>query len=146
MNFCAKIPSLIPLSTCAGQPGRLSSFFGSSEQCSAFKTKSSPPQSDWRRGDHRRRGGRAGPYLTANAFHEASSGIAGKLNATGNDGTVTRFGWKTQNKSLVIAGEAYNVEPGLSNEVFPNGRSAVPGCVFNSAPEDAGDPGPLQPR
>ena len=75
--------------------------------------------------------------LAANASAKASLGIAGRLNTSGNDGTVTRFGWKAQNKSLVIfAGEAYNVEQGVSNEVFPNERSAVAGCVFNSTPED----------
>jgi CxxC motif-containing protein (DUF1111 family) len=67
-------------------------------------------------------------------------GIAGELNRSGNDGTVTRFGWKAQNKSLLVfAGEAYNVEQGVSNELFPNERSAVAGCVFNSNPEDATD-------
>src|SRR5262249_28153638 len=35
-------------------------------------------------------------------------GIAGHVNRNGNDGTITRFGWKAQNKSLVIfSGEAY---------------------------------------
>jgi CxxC motif-containing protein (DUF1111 family) len=66
--------------------------------------------------------------------------IAGELNRSGNDGTVTRFGWKAQNKSLLVfAGEAYNVEQGVSNELFPNERSAVAGCVFNASPEDATD-------
>jgi CxxC motif-containing protein (DUF1111 family) len=64
-------------------------------------------------------------------------GISGRLNTTGNDGTITRFGWKAQNKSLLIfAGEAYNVEQGVSNEVFPTERSAVSGCVYNATPED----------
>jgi CxxC motif-containing protein (DUF1111 family) len=68
-------------------------------------------------------------------------GIHGTLNRNGNDGTVTRFGWKAQNKSILIfAGEAYNVEQGVSNELFPNERSAVAGCVFNGGPEDATDP------
>jgi CxxC motif-containing protein (DUF1111 family) len=49
--------------------------------------------------------------------------IAGSVNRNGNDGTVTRFGWKAQNKSLVIfAGEAYNVEQGITNELFPDER------------------------
>jgi CxxC motif-containing protein (DUF1111 family) len=75
--------------------------------------------------------------LEANGFTKALLGISGRLNTTGNDGTVTRFGWKAQNKSLMIfAGEAYNVEQGVSNENFPNERSAVAGCVFNSTPED----------
>jgi len=76
--------------------------------------------------------------LSANASTKARLGIGGMLNTSGNDGTVTRFGWKAQNKSLLVfAGEAYNVEQGVSNEVFPNERSAASGCVFNSSSEDA---------
>jgi len=76
--------------------------------------------------------------LAANASQKSALGISGALNTIGNDGTVTRFGWKAQNKSLVIfAGEAYNVEQGVSNEVFPNERAAVSGCVFNPTPEDS---------
>jgi CxxC motif-containing protein (DUF1111 family) len=75
--------------------------------------------------------------VAANQQAKSALGISGRLNTTGNDGTVTRFGWKAQNKSLLIfSGEAYNVEQGVSNEVFPNERSAVAGCVFNSGPED----------
>jgi CxxC motif-containing protein (DUF1111 family) len=67
-------------------------------------------------------------------------GISGELNHSGNDGTITRFGWKAQNKSLLVfAGEAYNVEQGVSNELFNNERSATAGCVFNTNPEDATD-------
>jgi CxxC motif-containing protein (DUF1111 family) len=52
-----------------------------------------------------------------------SFGIAGTFNRNGNDGTITRFGWKAQNKSLhIFAGEAYNVEMGITNELFPNER------------------------
>jgi CxxC motif-containing protein (DUF1111 family) len=52
-----------------------------------------------------------------------SFGIAGTFNRNGNDGTITRFGWKAQNKSLhIFTGEAYNVEMGISNEVFPQDR------------------------
>jgi CxxC motif-containing protein (DUF1111 family) len=52
-----------------------------------------------------------------------SFGIAGTFNRNGNDGTITRFGWKAQNKSLhIFAGEAYNVEMGVSNELFPQDR------------------------
>jgi CxxC motif-containing protein (DUF1111 family) len=65
-------------------------------------------------------------------------GIGGTFNTSGNDGTITRFGWKAQNKSLLMfAGEAYNVEIGTSNELFSNERSAVSGCVFNATPEDS---------
>jgi CxxC motif-containing protein (DUF1111 family) len=50
-------------------------------------------------------------------------GIAGAFNHNGNDGTISRFGWKAQNKSLMIfAGEAYNVEMGITNELFTQDR------------------------
>jgi CxxC motif-containing protein (DUF1111 family) len=78
--------------------------------------------------------------LDSTAAQRAALGIHGRLNTSGNDGTLTRFGWKAQNKSLLIfAGEAYNVEQGVANEVFMNERSAVPGCVFNGTPEDHTD-------
>lgn len=64
-------------------------------------------------------------------------GIGGEFNTSANDGTITRFGWKAQNKSLLMfAGEAYNVEQGVTNELFPDERSMVPGCSFNGTPED----------
>ena len=68
---------------------------------------------------------------------KSAMGIAGVLNTSGNDGSVTRFGWKAQNKSLLIfSGEAYNVEQGVTNEAFPNERSDVAGCQLNPTPED----------
>jgi CxxC motif-containing protein (DUF1111 family) len=76
--------------------------------------------------------------LASTASARSALRIGGTFNTSGNDGTITRFGWKAQNKSLLIfVGEAYNVEQGVSNEVFPNERGAVPGCVFNHSPEDA---------
>ena len=70
--------------------------------------------------------------------HKSAFGISGQVNRSGNDGTITRFGWKAQNKSLVMfAGEAYNVEQGVTNELFPNERDETPGCMLNSLPEDA---------
>ena len=75
--------------------------------------------------------------LGSNAAAKTAAGIFGRLNSNGNDGTVTRFGWKAQNKSLLIfAGEATNVELGIANDNFTNERSAIPGCVFNPTPED----------
>jgi CxxC motif-containing protein (DUF1111 family) len=57
-------------------------------------------------------------------------GIGGIPNRSGNDGTITRFGWKGQNKSLAIfAGEAYNVEMGITNDVFPTRRDETPDCA-----------------
>src|SRR6266550_4123703 len=63
--------------------------------------------------------------------------LSGNANRSANDGTITRFGWKAQNKSLLLfAGEAYNVEMGVTNQLFPQERDETPGCVFNATPED----------
>jgi CxxC motif-containing protein (DUF1111 family) len=74
----------------------------------------------------------------ANAALKQSLGISGHPNISGNDGTITRFGWKAQNKSVeIFAGEAYNVEMGVTNELFPEERSLPPAsCLFNPTPED----------
>jgi len=67
---------------------------------------------------------------------KAALRIAGHVNTNGNDGTVTRFGWKAQNKSLMIfAGEAYNVEMGVTNENFMTEREEDPNCAKNATPE-----------
>jgi CxxC motif-containing protein (DUF1111 family) len=62
--------------------------------------------------------------------------LTGRPNTSGNDGTVTRFGWKAQNKSLeIFSGEAYNVEQGVTNDLFPQERDETPNCYFNATPE-----------
>ena len=67
---------------------------------------------------------------TSTAALRASLGIGGIPNRSGNDGTITRFGWKAQNKSLAIfAGEAYNVEMGITNDLFPTRRDETPACA-----------------
>src|SRR5438093_7410468 len=56
-------------------------------------------------------------------FTVAGRTVSGQTNNNGNDGTIARFGWKAQNKSLLMfAGEAYNVEMGVSNELFQTER------------------------
>ena len=61
--------------------------------------------------------------IRQNALGVKPYGITGHVNRTGNDGTITRFGWKAQTKSLLIfSGEAYNVEQGVSNPLFPDER------------------------
>ena len=87
--------------------------------------------------------------LLANHAAQANNGlgISGSFNHNGNDGTISRFGWKAQNKSLMIfAGEAYNVEMGVTNELFTQERplpgedqfrSGLPAnCRINPTPED----------
>jgi len=61
--------------------------------------------------------------------------ITGQTNANGNDGTIARFGWKAQNKSLLLfAGEAYNVEMGISNELFQTERDETGTCQYANVP------------
>jgi CxxC motif-containing protein (DUF1111 family) len=86
-------------------------------------------------------------------------GVAGVFNRNGNDGTITRFGWKAQNKSLhTFAGEAYNVEMGVSNLLFPQDRplpeedqqgTGLPANCLNLStggyPEDTNNPGSSGP-
>jgi CxxC motif-containing protein (DUF1111 family) len=67
----------------------------------------------------------------------ANAHLSGNVNLSANDGTITRFGWKAQNKSLLMfAGEAYNVEMGISNQLFPQERDETPSCIFNPTPND----------
>lgn len=77
-----------------------------------------------------------GPYYVGGSFNR------------GPDGTIARFGWKAQTESLeLFAGEAYNVEQGVSNDLFPQERPSPeenrdqgPGlaqqCRLNPTPED----------
>ena len=66
--------------------------------------------------------------------------VTGSVNRNGNDGTITRFGWKAQNVSLLLfSGEAYNVEMGISSDLFQNERDQSPDCYFGSIPNDVQD-------
>ena len=82
--------------------------------------------------------------IRSNAASKAAAkqalGIRGVPNRNGNDGTIARFGWKAQNKSLLLfAGEAYNVEMGISNELFQNERDESATCNWAGGPNDAID-------
>src|SRR5215813_10212744 len=82
--------------------------------------------------------------LAANSQQKSSLGVSGRFNRSGNDGTITRFGWKAQNKSLLLfAGEAYNVEVGVTNDLFPNERENEPTCQFGHTHPES--PTPLTP-
>jgi len=84
--------------------------------------------------------------MNSNSHSKNQLGITGHPNRDGNDGAIARFGWKAQNKSLeMFAGEAYNVEMGVTNEIFQNERSSpdeslaggLPkNCRLNPTPED----------
>jgi CxxC motif-containing protein (DUF1111 family) len=75
--------------------------------------------------------------MRADANLKKPTGISGHPNLSANDRTITRFGWKAQDKSLLMfAGQAYNIEMGVTNQLFPQERDETPGCVLNPTPED----------
>jgi CxxC motif-containing protein (DUF1111 family) len=76
--------------------------------------------------------------FAAQAQQNASVGVSGHFNHSGNTGNITRFGWKAQNASmLMFAGEAYNVEEGVTNDLFPNKRNnPTTQCSIAPLPED----------
>jgi hypothetical protein len=68
---------------------------------------------------------------------KAELGIGGHPNIVPNNGTISRFGWKAQNASInMFAGEAYNVEMGITNDLFPTSRSEDEDCNLAYAPFD----------
>jgi CxxC motif-containing protein (DUF1111 family) len=75
--------------------------------------------------------------MNANRADKSALGISGHVNRVGNNGTVSRFGWKAQNASIAMfAGEAYNVEMGISNDLFPASRSEDEDCNVAYEPFD----------
>src|SRR5437879_4627670 len=91
--------------------------------------------------------------MNSNRFEKSAMGISGhpnsilsgNVNRSGNDGTITRFGWKAQNKSLrMFAGEAYNVESGVTNQLFPHmGSGLADGITPGAAGPDEFRTAPL---
>src|SRR5262249_11872132 len=75
--------------------------------------------------------------MQANQQQKRDLGISGHPNVVANNGTISRFGWKAQNASLTLfAGEAYNVEMGISNDLFPISRSEDANCNVAYEPFD----------
>lgn len=92
--------------------------------------------------------------FSSNATTKSGLGINSNsntgFNRSGNDQTITRFGWKAQNPSLLVfAGEANNVEMGVTNEafLFEKDRAEHDGtnCTANATPEDEDLPSPNMP-
>jgi CxxC motif-containing protein (DUF1111 family) len=70
-------------------------------------------------------------------FRVSGRTISGQANNNGNDGTISRFGWKAQNQTLLLfSGEAYNVEMGITSELFQVERDETPSCQFKTVPND----------
>jgi CxxC motif-containing protein (DUF1111 family) len=80
------------------------------------------------------------PRSREEQMHKESLGIGGVPQQMA-DGRIGRFGWKAQHRELVaFAGEAYNVEMGITNALSPTEIEPDPRCQFgsmpNSPPED----------
>ncbi len=74
--------------------------------------------------------------MNSNLTQKQGLGITGHPNYSGNDGSIQRFGWKAQVRSaLLMAGNQFNVEMGVTNDTFPNEIDQTAGCVFNPVPE-----------
>jgi CxxC motif-containing protein (DUF1111 family) len=57
-----------------------------------------------------------------------------------DEGIITRFGWKAQNRSLMVfSGEAYNIEMGVTNELSPTEMNQSSNCQLQPTPEDHPD-------
>jgi len=68
--------------------------------------------------------------MSANLPQKQALGISGQPNVNADDGSINRFGWKAQIRSLfAFSGEAYNVEEGISNELTPNKLNETAGCT-----------------
>jgi CxxC motif-containing protein (DUF1111 family) len=75
--------------------------------------------------------------IAANGSAKSALGISGRVNRNENDSRIARFGWKAQNMSgLLFSGEAYNVEMGITNEMFQSERDETPACQFATLPND----------
>jgi CxxC motif-containing protein (DUF1111 family) len=75
--------------------------------------------------------------MKADAQLKRDLGINGHPNHVPNNGTISRFGWKAQNGSInIFAGEAYNVEMGITNDLFPISRSERDDCNLSYEPFD----------
>ena len=73
-------------------------------------------------------------------FQVAGRTITGQTNSNGNDGTTSRLGWKAQNKSLLLfSGEAYNVEMGITNELFQSERDESQSVSYAPTPNSVTD-------
>lgn len=67
--------------------------------------------------------------INSNLTLKQQLGIIGTPNLA-TDGSISRLGWKAQTRSLLLfAAEAYSIEEGVSNEMFPNKLDETPGCV-----------------
>ncbi|HUI43864.1 MAG TPA: di-heme oxidoredictase family protein [Terriglobia bacterium] len=81
--------------------------------------------------------------MMSNLAAKMMLGISGHPNYNADDGSINRFGWKAQKRSLILfSGEAYNVEVGISNEFFPNKTDETPGCTppFPEGPPNGNGP------
>lgn len=74
--------------------------------------------------------------MNANLAAKQALGIGGHPSIA-PDGSISRFGWKAQGRSLILfSGDAYNIEEGITNELSSNELNETPDCLTNLLPED----------
>lgn len=74
--------------------------------------------------------------MNSNLTEKSVLGITGHPNYSGNDGSIQRFGWKAQVRStMLMSANQFQVEMGVTNEVFPTELNQTVGCVLNPVPE-----------
>jgi Di-haem oxidoreductase, putative peroxidase len=86
--------------------------------------------------------------FNGNSALKSRLNISGHFNINPDDGTIARFSPKAQDKSLLhFSRIAYNVEIGVTNELFPNKVriETSTNCQFNPLPEDMSIFGTMDP-
>jgi len=75
--------------------------------------------------------------MNSNQTLKQGLGISGHPNYTGQGNTITRFGWKAQEPSMLsFSEEAGTTEMGITSPLLPTERDETSGCVLNGTPED----------
>ena len=67
----------------------------------------------------------------------ANAHLSGNVNISANDGTITRFGWKAQNKSLLMFGRRHTTSRWGSRIYFSRkSGTRLPAAFSNATPAD----------
>lgn len=68
---------------------------------------------------------------------KSSLGIHGHENRNTTDGSISKFGWKAQIRTLrQFSAEAFNLEMGVTNDAFIHENDPNPACDFHAGLED----------
>ena len=72
--------------------------------------------------------------MRANSFLKGRLGISGHPNFSGNDGTITRFGWKRKTSPWRFSlARLTTLRWGVTNELFPDERGTPPAACLHQS-------------